>query len=388
MTRTRTLLALAAAAALTPALSTPAHACGGFACDGSGVVQTGERLLFSVDELSNTTTMVVEVQYAGSPTGFAWVLPVPGDVTLDDVGTVDGGLFDALEEETAPRFVEFVGDGEASGSSFGSCFGPVQSSSGSSSAAAGSEDSEGLQSSEVRLLGEATIGAYEVDLISTFGAEGLEDWLVDNGYVIPDGFAELAAPYIASNMRFLGLQLDPDAASGVLEPVSIQMMGTNPSIPLVLTSISASTNMEVTAYVAANERYAPVGWTDLEFDWGAVELLEDDWVGTYSNYTVLLEETVELAGGRAFVTEFAGPSAGVVSPSSAAGAWLGSGSTLTRLRTFVDPGDMTTDPSFEPSLIQADQNNVHLILPDVDERATASVGLLMLLLAVRRRRNA
>jgi hypothetical protein len=147
MTRSCFLLALAASAAVLVSTSTPVHACGGFACDGSGVVQTGERLLFAVDQAANETTMVVEVQYAGSPTAFSWLLPVPVDVDLDDVGTVAPGFFNDLEEETAPFFYEFARDRSASGGLM-SCSGLSQRGS-SSGSASGSDDPNAPQASEV-----------------------------------------------------------------------------------------------------------------------------------------------------------------------------------------------------------------------------------------------
>lgn len=386
MTRPCSLFALAATSAALTLTSIPAHACGGFACDGSGVAQTGERLLFAVDTAADETTMVVEVQYGGSPTAFAWILPVPADVDLDDVGTVPSGFFNDLEGATAPLFTEFASGDSASGSSSFSCFGPSQVRS-SSGAASGSDGEDGPSSSEVNLLGEVTLGAFEVDLIASADGGDLEDWLVDNGYVLPAGFEEAVAPYVAAQMRFLGLRLDPDASAGVLDAVTITMNGTTPSIPLVLTSISATTNMEIIAYVVANDRFRPLGWTDLDFDWSSVELTTSEWDGlAYSNYPVLLEETVEAAGGRAFVTEFAGPTADLVDLTSAPGPWLAQGDYVTRLRTYVDPDDMNTDPSFGPIYGRGDQSNEHRVFPNLDER-TAGLGLLVLLLAVRRRRS-
>ena len=92
------------ASAIT-ALPSPARACGGFFCDNlDPVVQTAERILFRVNA-DDTVTTIVEIQYQGPPSQFAWVLPVAPGLTVEDITTAPAGLFDALEERTAPVFM-------------------------------------------------------------------------------------------------------------------------------------------------------------------------------------------------------------------------------------------------------------------------------------------
>ena len=61
------------------------------------MLQTAERILFRVND-DDTITAIVEIQYAGPPSQFGWVLPVSPGLTVDDLGTAPVGLFDALEE--------------------------------------------------------------------------------------------------------------------------------------------------------------------------------------------------------------------------------------------------------------------------------------------------
>jgi hypothetical protein len=87
---------------LVAALSSPptAHACGGFFCQTVPVVQSGEQIVYAVED-DGALTMSVRIAYQGEAPEFAWILPVPETPTLS-LGTT--ALFDALEGATRPSF--------------------------------------------------------------------------------------------------------------------------------------------------------------------------------------------------------------------------------------------------------------------------------------------
>ena len=95
------------------ALPAPALACGGFFCNAQiePVVQTAERVLFRVND-DDTITSVVEIQFQGEVTEFAWIVPIPHVIDPEDISTEPAGLFDDLERLTAPRFVAAEARGE------------------------------------------------------------------------------------------------------------------------------------------------------------------------------------------------------------------------------------------------------------------------------------
>ena len=56
-----------------------ALACGGLFCNNNDPVdQSGEQIVFEIDEASDRTTMHVNVAYEGPSESFAWVVPVQG----------------------------------------------------------------------------------------------------------------------------------------------------------------------------------------------------------------------------------------------------------------------------------------------------------------------
>ena len=54
-----------------------ASACGGFFCNQQPVTQTGEQIIFAVDEVNDTVQVDVQISYQGLAEDFAWLLPLP-----------------------------------------------------------------------------------------------------------------------------------------------------------------------------------------------------------------------------------------------------------------------------------------------------------------------
>ena len=373
-------------------LPAPALACGGFFCDAvtDPVVQTAERVLFRVGD-DGTVTTVVEIQFEGEPTDFGWVLPVPSGVDADAVTTAPAGLFDELEDLTAPRFVRPSYEADAAGlyypstagasgcGGFWGC-GPGMYATG------GDVVWGGPDTSGVEVVGEAVVGPYAIELITAESEVNLLNWLQLNGYQIPFSANQAMAPYVTAGMAFLGLKLQPDVPSGPIDALQFTYPADGPMLPLILTSVAAVADMEVTAYVLADERYAPANYVDLPFDHEDVSWTEEG--GSETNYDALVPAAVDLAGGQAWVTELGRPVAELgVSAKSVSGPLLQTGDYLTRFKTVISPEEMTLDPTWSPAPDLGDVSNVHTVDEDL---ATASpMGLipfaLMVLLGLRRR---
>jgi len=390
-----------------------ALACGGFFCDGSSAVrQSGERILFEIND-DDTVTTTVEIQYQGQPENFSWVLPVPSSVDVADITTVEPGLFDDLERATAPVFRWITIDGRpgfqnsrsdyqsnspfsfgcsrVGGSTASGASGSTESSTSNDvdedDALVDAADSEGEsvdEVSEVRLVGEAVVGPYEIQLIASAEGSDLVGWLSDNGYQQPPGSDAAIAPYVSAGMSFLGLRLDPELASGAVEAISFTYPGSTPMIPLVLTSVAAVPAMEIIAYVIAEQRYEPEApYLHLPFDWDEVE--PTPWG---SNYTNLLRDAVEAQQGQAFVTEYAGfTDALSVSEGSLASEILAGASYMSRFRTFISPWEMTADPTWVISDLDEDVSNVHTLGAEGVALVGAGLGPLVILLFATARRT-
>ena len=366
------------------ALPAPALACGGFFCNAQvdPVVQTAERVLFRVNG-DGTITSVVEIQFEGEATEFGWIVPIPHVIDTADITTQPAGLFDELEELTAPRFVpaQTLATGadavalergyfDGCGGGCGPWYGLDEGFGG---------DFVPFEPEGVEVVGEAVVGPYAAEVITAEDGQNLNLWLINNGYRVPVTAANLIQHYVDLDMAFLGLKLDPDVPAGPIDAISFTFEAEQPMLPLVLTSIAAVQDMDITTYILADERYAPDNYGDARVVDDEVSLAAD---GT-SDYLDLLPAWIDEAGERAWATEFAQPVESIAAGSEIAAELLADGAFLTRFRTMISPDEMTLDPCWTPAPGLPDVSNVHTVR-SVPVEAAAALGLLLLVFARRR----
>ncbi len=365
---------------LTPA---PALACGGFFCNVvDPVIQTAERVLFRVND-DGTVTTVVEIQFAGPPTEVGWVLPIPEQIDPEAVGTAPVGLFDDLERLTAPRFLRPVEEGAAD-----AAFVTSAGCGGCGPGGWGGEWGGFVEPTGVEVVGEAVVGPYAVEIITAEDGQNLTLWLQMNGYQIPSTASEPMSHYVTSGMTFLGIKLLPDVPQGPIEAIAFTYAADEPMLPLILTSVAAAEDMEVIAYVLADERYAPANYTDVDFDHSVVRWVDDE----ETDYDEILPLAMDYAGGRAFVTEYASAIEVFADQAGEPSAeLLGTAAYLTRFRTMISPTEMTIDPVWQAAPDLGDVSNVHTISEEGGSMVAAA-GPALILLAIlvglgRRRRD-
>src|SRR5262245_15153609 len=102
--KTSNLAASALTAALIAGTSMPheARACGGLFCGSAApVVQTGEGIIFTVDEETQQVQAIINIRYQGAANEFAWVLPLQSVPTR--VRVAPTFVFQVVDRLTAPR---------------------------------------------------------------------------------------------------------------------------------------------------------------------------------------------------------------------------------------------------------------------------------------------
>ncbi len=272
--------------------SPEAAACGGFFCNNlDPVEQAGEQIVFEVDPEAGDagqTTMHVQVTYEGPPIEFAWVVPVKG---VPDLFVSSDVLFSTLDMFTRPQFfINWEAEGEcllwdvmladADGP-------PVPESSGG-----------------VSVLDASKVGPYETVVVAADDETALIDWLQANDYNIPSGMSDVLAPYVADGHNFVALRLAAGNDTGDLVPLGLRYEGTVPAIPIQLTSVAATPDMQLVTYVLGPSRAVPDNYLHVELNEAAI-----NWFTGGSNYLDVLSRAADEAGGHAFATEYAGATA-------------------------------------------------------------------------------
>ena len=330
-----------------------AVACGGLFCDAISpilepVEQNAERILFEVNE--DTITAIVEIGYTGEPDEFSWVVPIPDVPALE---VVPPSTLLLLDDATSPTLTAQPTSCRQRG--YGcSMVGPVAVLSGCAASSYGEADYDG----GVQVIELPQTGAYLSEVVTSDDPAALIDWLNNNGYLITEAMEPAVAGYVAQGMMFLAMKLAQGATVADIAPISMTYEGTEPTIPLVLTSVSAEPEMGVMVFVAADQRYQSASWANVLID---PQDLRADPSTQETNYYPLVSYLVDQLGGRAFITQFADDLA--IPVETARTRWSGEyaeedvwlsqlaqrHTQLTRMYTRISGWEMVSDPSFEPS---------------------------------------
>lgn len=276
---------------------TPAHACGGFFCNNDPVDQSGEDIVFAVDEAKGEVTVHVQIAYAGSAEAFAWIVPVP---QVPELVLSSDRIFQELAWRTQPRFgLEYEEIFDCEDDRY---WDYAWSSSSAPSAAGGTLDT-GVAPPSVEVIAEQRVGPYETVTLRADTSEVLLEWLQTNGYQLPDDLDPVLAPYVASESFFVALKLAKDSDVGQLSPLAMRYPGTSASVPIQLTSIAATPDMRLRVYVLGAERAVPESYLHVK-----INDLVVDWFRGGANYEDAITVAADEAGGHAFATDFSGPS--------------------------------------------------------------------------------
>lgn len=116
--------------------------------------------------------------------------------------------------------------------------------------------------------------------------------------------------YIDEGAQFAAFRLGQSVGVGEIHPIVIRYAGDEPCIPIRLTRIAAQDDMDIRAFFLGDARVVPTNYRHVELN--PVKL---DWLGLGANDKDVVTMAVDspMADGRAFVTEYAGPSA-IVDP--------------------------------------------------------------------------
>jgi hypothetical protein len=397
------MLAMALAGLLSHSES--AQACGCFAPPipqpgevDFAVNQQAEQIIFEVED--GYVTAHVLIKYAGDPTKFGWILPVPG---VPELSLSYNEVFGLVDQQTAPRVYStdsnrcpqqryycqyhpqpYCGGGFTGGTTGAGFPGSANAAGGASGAGPGVG-----QPPVVQVLSRQTIGAYETVVLAATpdapdAASAVVEWLNTEGFITNETMAPYMAPYLADGMVFVAARLVPDAGVDEIRPLKLRYPGTQPMIPLRLTAVAAEPHLAVSAIIYADEPFQAVDMPAIELD--TTQLSNDS--ANRGNYPMLLSKAVDDAGGAGFVVEYNGAPPRYQDPTgccSQGNDWCFIGgdtqcqcpgtdfdaadcadqedlvaaiesvsdladrySVVTRLTTRISPEEMTFDPYFEP----------------------------------------
>ena len=306
--RTTSLLSISLATLALVASPQSAEACGGFFCDAGPTVmpvdQTGESIIFWIDNsgASPHTEAHIQIQYEGDPERFAWIIPVQ---QIPEVLVGSQTLFDNVLQATVPTFTtnsRTIGDCN-SGGSIGFCLAKDDAGTNQALSTGGSDGGTDTDGPEIIERGLA--GAFEYVVLTGDNIQEIVDWLDQAGYAQDEDAPPILQEYLDEGFVFVAVKLQSGAETDEIHPLAIRYAGVEPCIPIRLTRIAAIDDMAIRAFFLGEDRVAPQNWPHVELNHSRF-----DWVnGPQTSYNEVVGLAIDEAGGRAFVTEYAGTDA-------------------------------------------------------------------------------
>jgi hypothetical protein len=292
--RNRSALVLglsAAACAFALAGEREAQACGGCFHPPTQVASdiTDERMLLAVSQ--QQSTLYDQIRYQGSPTSFAWVLPIKGTV---DVGLSADVLFDSMDVLTQTTIIPPQQNCPPPPSDCAQAFG--QNAAPSAGAGGGSASDNG----GVTVTKQQNVGPYATVQLHATDSSALEKWLSDNGYTIPADVQPTVNQYVTEGFDFLAMKLLPNQGVQAMRPVRVTSQGANLSLPLRMAAVGTGVSVGITIWVVSDGRYEPQNFPffhieDKDLVW--------DWSTNASNYTTLRATNAQMLMGKGWEME-------------------------------------------------------------------------------------
>jgi hypothetical protein len=340
-------------AALIAAAPASAHAFCGFYIDGAGKDMFAEATQVVLMRSGTKTVLSMKNSYKGPIEEFAMVVPVPVVLSEDDVKTLPDEVFDRVDTMGSPRLVEYweqdpcaqrdhvmygVGSGEGYG--YGG----------------------GKGNGGVTIEAEFEVGEYQIVILSAKDSTGLDTWLRDNGYRIPDGAEPALRPYVEAGSKFFVAKVNPKKVKfknkrAMLSPLRFHYDSDEFSLPIRLGLINSAGKQDLIVNILSpSQRYQVANYKNVTIPTN-LEVKDSVRKKFGEFYVALFDRTLEKNPG-AVVTEYAwdantcdpcpGPVLEEQDFATLGNDVIGSGGfVLTRLHARYDKDDMKDDLVFE-----------------------------------------
>ncbi len=143
------------------------------------------------------TVVTMSNDYKGPLTEFALVVPVPVVLQRGQIHVGERKYIERLDAYSAPRLVEYFDENPCQPKR-------LYKSMRSAAPAGAARDDEAprRRSHGVKVEAEYAIGEYDILILSAEQSDGLELWLRENGYRIPEKASQALRPYIQQDMKF------------------------------------------------------------------------------------------------------------------------------------------------------------------------------------------
>ncbi|MCB9796430.1 MAG: DUF2330 domain-containing protein [Alphaproteobacteria bacterium] len=240
------------------ALSPAAEAFCGFYVSGADASLYNDATLVVLMRDGTTTALSMQNSYQGPPEDFALVVPVPVVLQEDNVKTLPAEVFTHVDQLAAPRLVEYWEQDP--------CYMPepiveMATATGAVPRRHPAPTSTSKRDYGVTIEAQFEVAEYDVVILSAKDSGGLEAWLQDNDYNIPDGASGVLRPYVEGGTKFFVAKVDTEkvrfeGGRAVLSPLRVHYDSQEFALPVRLGLLNAQGEQDLLVHVLARgQRY-------------------------------------------------------------------------------------------------------------------------------------
>ena len=302
---TKRLAVAVSAIALLAAAPEALAFCGFFVAKGDATLFNEASKVVMVRE-GKRTVITMANDFQGEARDFAMVVPAPTVLQREQIHVTENALIDHLDAFTAPRLVEYF-DGDP-------CQPVVLYDRAFSAATAETDGTLERREAQAKALGvtieaEYLVGEYDILILSADQSDGLETWLRDNGYTIPDGASKVLGSYIKQGMKFfvakVNLEEHARQGGGVLRPLQIAFESPKFMLPIRLGTVNARGKQDLLLYTLTRHgRVETANYRTIRMPTDAeIPTTVKNQFG--ETYKALYGEAVDKQGGAAVMMEYA-----------------------------------------------------------------------------------
>jgi hypothetical protein len=251
------------------------------------------------------TVLSMQNNYQGPPQDFAMVVPVPVVLQKENVKTLPRELFDRVDALTAPRLVEYweqdpcAADHPARMDMPAPMMASVQTTS----------IGDMRESHSVKIEARFSVGEYDILVLSAKDSSGLDTWLHENGYKIPNGAEPLLRPYVQMGMKFFVAKIDAKKVTmqngmAMLSPLRFHYDADAFFLPIRLGLVNSGGTQDLIVNVLARgQRFEVANYDNVSIPTN-LELAEEAKGQFGATYAALFDKTIARSP-RTVVTEYA-----------------------------------------------------------------------------------
>jgi hypothetical protein len=243
----RLLIALLAVVALAAAAGTAAAFCGFY------VAKADTKLFNQASQVvlvrdGDRTVLTMANDFKGDPKEFAIVIPVPAVLQRGQIHVAEKALLDHLDAYSSPRLVEYFDENPCQRMLMERAQAPTSAPAPQAAGAA----ADRAKSLGVTIEAQYTVGEYDILILSAKESQGLETWLIESGYRIPQGASRVLGGYIKQGMKFFVAKVNLKEQSKLgftyLRPIQVAYESPKFMLPIRLGMVNANGPQELFVY--------------------------------------------------------------------------------------------------------------------------------------------